>query len=359
MKALHLIVCPFLLLTACSESQTNIASSESETEDLALYTFEEPHMGILFTLKIWARKDQLEELTLLKDKAFNRIAELNQSFSDYLPESEINDLARAPAEEPIPVSDDLLGIFVASQELWAETDGAFDISAGPLIRLWRRAKKNQGLPSPDQLASAKERTGFDLLVLDREKRTITKKRPDMLFDLGGIAKGYAADAALSILKESGFTRSLVAASGDIVVGDPPPGKKGWRIGIETLEINTDLESMPTVVLANKAISTSADTRRYFILEGVRYSHIVSTKTGLGLTERIGASVIAPTATASDSYATAVTLLGQKDGLQFIKNKREIECQIVALQDEKEVVIRSDGFPQSQEKDKEEAPVPAP
>lgn len=325
-----------------------------------LYTFKEPHMGVEFTIRSWAEEGQVEDLTLLTRDAFARIAALNRSLSDYLPESEINQLAKAPAGHAVPVSEDLFTLFEKAGRLTAETDGAFDITAGPVIRLWRMGRKNRKLPTADQIASAKARTGFHHLVLDREKRTILKKIDGMLFDLGGIAKGYAADAALAILKEGGFPRTLVAASGDIVVGDAPPGETGWRIGIETLEIGHDLEDLEKIILINAAISTSGDTRRYLELDGVRYSHIVSTRTGLGMTERIGASVIAPDATTSDSYATAVVLLGTKEGLQFIENKRGIECQIVALRDGREVFTHSDGFLQFQGTNrKKESPVAAP
>jgi len=325
-----------------------------------LYTFKEPHMGIEFTIRSWAEEGQVEDLTLLTRDAFARIAALNRSLSDYLPESEINELAKAPSGEPVPVSEDLFALFEKAGRLTAETDGAFDITAGPIIRLWRMGRKNGALPTAEQIASAKARTGFHHLVLDPEKRTILKKIDGMLFDLGGIAKGYAADAALSILKDGGYPRSLVAASGDIVVGDAPPGEAGWRIGIETLEIGHDLKDLEKITLVNAAISTSGDTRRYLELDGVRYSHIVSTRTGLGLTERIGASVIAPDATTSDSYATAVVLLGTKEGLQFIENKRGIECQIVALRDGREVFTHSNGFLQFQGTNhQKESPVAAP
>ena len=325
-----------------------------------LYTYKEPHMGIEFTIRSWAEEGQVADLTLVTREAFARIAALNRSLSDYLPESEINALAKAPSDLAFPVSGDLFALFETAGQLTAETDGAFDITAGPIIRLWRMGRKNRALPTADQIASAKARTGFHHLVLDREKRTILKKIDGMLFDLGGIAKGYAADAALSILKEGGFPRSLVAASGDIVVGDAPPGEPGWKIGIETLEIGHDLKDLETVTLVNAAISTSGDTRRYLELDGVRYSHIVSTRTGLGLTERIGASVIGPGATTSDSYATAVVLLGTKEGLQFIENKRGIECQIVALRDGREVFTHSDGFLQFQGTNhQKESPVAAP
>ncbi len=325
-----------------------------------LLTFKEPHMGTEFTIRTWTEQGQVDDLTLLVREAFAKIEALDRALSDYLPESEINELAKATKELQISVSKDLFTLFELSGKLTYSTDGAFDITAGPLVRLWRIAKKNNSLPSPEQIASAKARTGFHHLVLDPEKRTILKKIDGMLFDLGGIAKGYAADAALAILREGGFPRSLVAASGDIVVGDAPPGEAGWRIGIETLEPGHDLSELETVTLVNRAISTSGDTRRFFELDGIRYSHLVSTDTGLGLTERIGASVIAPDATTSDSHATAVVLLGTKDGLQFIENQRGIECQIVTLRDGHEVFTRTDGFltPQGP-KHQKESPVAAP
>lgn len=310
----------------------------------SLLTFTEPHMGTEFTIRVWAEAGREADLPPVVKQAFERVRGLEVALSDYRPDSEINALAKAPAGEPVAVSDDLYAVFETAGRLTTATDGAFDITAGPLIRLWRMSRKNNALPTPEQLAPAKARTGFSNLVLDPDEQTITKRIEGMLFDVGGIAKGYAADAALRILKKGGFPHSLVAASGDIVVGEPPPGEAGWRIGIETLELGHDLKDLQTVTLVNQAISTSGDTRRYFEYEGVRYSHIVSTKTGLGLTERIGASVIASDATTSDSHATAVALLGPKEGLQFIRNHRGIECQIVVLRDGHEAFLRSDGFP---------------
>lgn len=337
-KASHPVRLFFIVLLPLLASQRTLTAGEKQ-----LYTYKEPHMGTEFTIRSWADEGQLDDLTLLTRKAFARVAELNRALSDYLPESEINEFARAPAAVPFTASEDLFFLFEKSGELATETAGAFDITAGPLIRLWRIGRKNGSLPTPAQIAAAKARTGFHHLELDPELRTITKKIDGMLFDLGGIAKGYAADAVLKIMCEGGFPQTLVAASGDIVVGDAPPGKTGWRIGIETLEIGHELKDLETVTLAHQAISTSGDTRRYLEIAGTRYSHIVSTRTGLGLTERIGASVIAPDATTSDSYATAAVLLGVKEGLQFIRNKRGIECQIVTLHDGREVFTRTDGF----------------
>ncbi len=318
--------------------------SEDSKSGWKLLTFVEAHMGTRFTVRTWVEDGRESELVPVVKAVFSRIAQLDQALSDYLPESEINLLAKAPVDQSITVSDDLFRLFSTAETLARETDGAFDITAGPLIRLWRMSRKNDKLPTEKQLLSAKARTGYQLLELNSEAQTITKHTAGMLFDAGGIAKGYASDAALKILRESGFPRSLVAASGDIAVGEPPPGESGWRVGIETLDIGHDLKDLQAITLVNQAISTSGDSRQYWEHDGVRYSHIISTKTGLGLTERIGASVIAPDATTSDSYATAVVLLGVKEGLQFIWNKRGIECQIVLMHEGKEVFLRSDGFP---------------
>jgi thiamine biosynthesis lipoprotein len=328
------------LFVSVGLAMTGIANGE----DWRLLTFTEPHMGTEFTIRAWTEEGRVGDLTRSVEKACGRVAALDAALSDYRPESEINRLAKAPTGEPVPVSADLYAIFDTAGKLTEQTGGAFDLTAGPLIRLWRISKKNAALPTPDQIASAKRRTGFRHLILDPDKRTITKTIDGMLFDAGGIAKGYAADAALALLKKDGFPRSLVAASGDIAAGDAPPGEPGWKIGIETLEVGHELKDLQTVTLVNRAISTSGDTRRYFEHDGVRYSHIVSTETGLGLTERIGASVIAPDATTSDSFATAVVLLGTEKGLQFIRNQRGIECQIVVLRDGREAFLRSDGFP---------------
>ncbi|MEC5129669.1 FAD:protein FMN transferase [Verrucomicrobiales bacterium BCK34] len=334
--------------------------SSCRGDEWELHTVREPHMGTEFTIRAWAKQGQADDLTLLIGKAFDRVAELNQICSDYLPDSEINQFAKSPSRYPIEVSDDLFDLFAIAGELHSESGGAFDITAGPLIRLWRMTRKNRRMPTREQLSSAKERTGFQNLELDERNKTITKKIDGMLFDLGGIAKGYAADEALEILRDGGFPRALVAASGDIVVGEAPPNEEGWKVGIETLELDTELKNLQVVVLENQAISTSGDTRQYVELNGARYSHIVSTKTGLGLTERIGASVIAPNAVTSDTHATIVTLLGEKEGLQFIRNKRGVECQIAVIIDDQEVFTRTDGFlRQVRQKVEKEGPFPAP
>ena len=327
-----------------------------------LLTFQEPHMGTLFTIRIWlpsAPENRLKRVqSAIKEgtvddcrgysrKAFDRVAELNRIFSDYLVDSELSQLSLAPAKKPVPVSDDLLKILIRAREMSEKTDGAFDVTIGPMIRLWRRTRKNRSLPTTEQIAGARERTGYEKLIIDPKSKTVTKTVEGMVFDLGGIAKGYAADEALRILREGGFPRALVAASGDIALGDPPPGKSGWSVGIETLEMAEPGEN--NFHLANAAVSTSGDTRKFFVIDEVRYSHIVDKTTGVGLTERIAASVIAPTATLSDSYATAVSILGREKGMALIEKTEGLEGRIVVMRGEKAEIFVSSGYPGTEQK----------
>src|SRR5260370_24414493 len=135
----------------------------------------------------------------------------------------------------------------------------------------------------------------------------------MLLDLGAIAKGYAVEAALEVLRRYGVTRALVAASGDIAAGDPPPGARGWKVGIAPLD-NPNAEPARFVLLSHAAVSTAGDTEQYVEIDGKRYSHIVDPHTGMGLTRRSSATVVARDGTTADGLDTAVRRLGPEKGL---------------------------------------------
>ena len=341
---------PAVRLFLCSAIS---AAFSLQADELQVFSKTQPHMGTEFTLQTYAPASEKDAVAAAFTKALARVEELNQIGSDYLPESEILRFAKTPVGERFAMSADLFAIFKMAESIATETDGAFDVTAGPFVRLWRLSKKNRRLPTEEQIGKARSRTGFHLLDMNPADRTVAKLSEGMLFDLGGIAKGYAADEALRILKDSGFPSSLVAASGDIVVGDSPPGKEGWTIKLEAYGDKSEGGRAILVRLSNAAVSTSGDASQYIEIDGKRYSHIVSTRTGLGLSESIAASVIAPNATLSDAYATTVVLLGKKEGLQFIENKREIECRIVALRNGQEVAVTSHGFIRFQEEENQE------
>ena len=133
------------------------------------------------------------------------------------------------------MSKELCEVLAYGQELSRRTEGAFDVTVGPLTRLWRRARRRAELPPAEQLQAARAAVGYQHLVVHAEDCTVELRRPNMRIDLGGIAQGYASDLALAALRAQGIHRGLVNVSGDITVSDAPPGKSGWTIGIAPLE----------------------------------------------------------------------------------------------------------------------------
>jgi len=211
-------------------------------------------------------------------------------------------------------------VLAASRKLAEETDGAFDVTLGPVIRLWRQARRDQRLPDPAALREAAAHCGYRKLHLDAGRHTVMLDEPGMQLDLGGIAKGYAADAALEVLAGLGIHRALVAASGDLAFGEPPPGQRGWKIGLDSPSC--------TLELANAAVSTSGDEEQHLDAGGRRYSHIIDPATSMGLASPITVTIVARRGVDADALATAVSVLGAERGLAFLEARPGVAARIV-------------------------------
>ncbi|MGC3960569.1 MAG: FAD:protein FMN transferase, partial [Verrucomicrobiota bacterium] len=248
----------------------------------------------------------------------NRKHDNNPNSTYYDPESELMRLCRAPVRAPVRVSAELFEVLVESRRVAELSDGAFDLTIGPVVRLWRRARRTEVLPTPEQIAHARESVGWQKLSLDAKNQTVTLLTTNMQLDLGGIAKGYAADAALKVLREHGIRSALVAASGDVAVGDAPPGQRGWHVSIGT-PFQREGEAR-TLLLKNAAVSTAGDAEQFVIINGVRYSHIVDPRTGMGLTNRCQVSVIAAHAMQTDVFDTTASILGVEAGRKLIQSQ---------------------------------------
>lgn len=296
-------------------------------EDAALkrYHYSRPQMGSVFYITLYAGDAAKAEVAV--EAAFKRVEAINVAASDYLPESELSQLNRAPAGQSVKVSDDLLTLLARSAETSRLTEGAFDVTAAYAVQQWRRAKRRKQLPDAAETQMAVAMTDWRKVRLDEEQRTVTKLAGKVLIDLGGIGKGYAADAALKVLREHGITRAAVAASGDLAFGDPPPGKPGWDVALRTFESAEDADRFEHVTLSNCGCSTSGDLHQFLELGGRRYSHIINSKTGLGLTDRIACSVVAPDATTADAYATAFCVMGVKKTEAFLKSNPGLRMQV--------------------------------
>ena len=283
-------------------------------------------MGVPFTITLYAPTEEAANEAVRA--AFARIKELNGILSDYEPESELMRLCRTAGKgEAVHVGDDLWRVLERAQQVSAATGGAFDVTVGPYVKLWRKARRSRKLPMAEELAAAAVLVDYRLVKLDRERHTVELPRQGMLLDLGGIAKGFAADEALAVLKRQGITHAFVAAAGDIAFGDAPPDKPGWRIGIAPLTA-PDAPPSQFITLANAAVSTSGDAWQFVEIDGVRYSHIVDPHTGLGLQHRSSATVIAPNGITADSFATALSVLGYQQGIEFIDQQMGTAALIV-------------------------------
>jgi thiamine biosynthesis lipoprotein len=282
-------------------------------------------MGTLFTITLYAA-DETTAQTGAK-AAFQRVDALEDIMSDYQADSELMRLCDQPFGHPVAVSPDLFDVLQRAQKTAELSGGAFDITVGPYVRLWRFARKRKVLPAAAELAAAAPAVGYKKLRLDARAHTATLLAPGMRLDLGGLAKGYAADQALHLLKSRGIDSALVAASGDIAVGNSPPGQPGWKVGIAAIGARAEHASR-TVLLHNAGISTSGDTQQFIEIGGARYSHVLNPATGLGLTERIQATVIARDATTTDSLDNTLCVLGVQRGLALADSLPHVAALIL-------------------------------
>jgi thiamine biosynthesis lipoprotein len=291
----------------------------------ARFEFTETHMGSEFKIVLYTTDASTARSA--SRAAFERIATLDRILSDYQPDSELMRLCDQAGGPPMPVSADLFEVLARSQEMSRKSGGAFDVTVGPVVRLWRRARRDRKMPAPDLLARARALVGWDKLEVDPACRTIRLKQPGMKLDVGGIAKGYAAGAAIAVLAQNGITSALVAGAGDIVVKGAPPGLPGWNIGIGPLEAPT---APPRQFLRVKdaAVSTSGDAERFVEIGGKRYSHIVDPHTGLGVVDRCSVTVIARDGATADSLDTAVYVLGPERGLALVESTEGAAALIV-------------------------------
>lgn len=316
----------FLVLLACVGCAT-----PNQDASLRRFEFEEPQMGVPFRLVLFSTNQASAESAA--DAAFARVAELNAIMSDYETDSEVSRLSRSSEEGApvVPLSDDLWAVLSAGQRLAEQSGGAFDMTIGPCAALWRKARREQEFPDAARLLTALSKVGYRNLILDPSKRAARLTRFGMRLDLGGIAKGYAADEALKVLRQHGIRHALVAASGDLALGDAPPGADGWRVEI----IGHDATNGPparVVHLSNRGVATSGDLYQRLEIGGVRYSHVLNPRTCVGMTNRALATVIARNCMTADMLAKTTTILPAAEAFA-LADRYQAAARIIQMEKE--------------------------
>ena len=318
-----------------------IGFSSAQAAETSRFEYEEPHMGTKFRIVLYAPDKAAADKAA--KAGFARVASLNAIMSDYLPNSELMRLCQKfeeKAGEPVEVGDDLFFVLAKAQEVSKLSDGAFDVTVRPLVVLWRLARRTQRLPDAKELADAMKLVGYRKMLLDPRAKTVKLTVPGMQLDLGGIAKGYAADEVLKELAKYDVRIALCAAGGDIAMSGAPPGTDGWKIDIAPLPGSKEKRA---VRLKDAAISTSGDAEQFVVIDGVRYSHIVDPKTGLGLTGRRSATVIARRGIESDSTTKMASISSPEKAIAFFDEREGMAALIVIKTEHGEKVYASKRF----------------
>ena len=292
---------------------------------LTRYQFSGVEMAVPIEVTLYTDSDEVA--TKSAQAAFARIHELNAVFSDYLEDSETSRLsATAGTGKAIPVSGDLWTVLTRAQEISEKSGGAFDVTVGPIVRLWRWARRHHEMPSHKKIEAANALVDYRMIQMLPESQSVELLKPGMRLDFGGIAKGYAVAEALAALGKHGIHSAMVHAGGDMALGDSPPGEPGWRIGIASTEPNSP--PCEYLWLSNCAVAASGDTWQFVTIDGRRYSHVIDPHTGIGLTDHSTVTIVGLDNTMADALGKVVAVLGPEKGLAIIENMPGMAAHIL-------------------------------
>lgn len=269
---------------------------------------------------------QRQRAEALIDKAFAEIGRIEGVFSVFKTDSEISKINALASDAPVETTGEVCALVERCLAYSKKTNGAFDITVKPLVGLWDRAKELKDVPSESAISAAAAKVGFRYLKVDAADKTVYFQRQGMALDLGGVAKGYAADRAAAMLMANGIRDAIVNLGGNMYCLGSYSGREMWRIGIRHPRERGKI--LMALKVKDKAVVTSGDYERYFIAGGRRYSHIIDPRTGHSIGDDIvSATVIAKDAATADMLATALCVLG-REGLDMVKDVEGADAVII-------------------------------
>ncbi len=282
---------------------------------LSIYKKTKPLLDTLVTVTVVAGSD--EQANKAIDKAFSVIEQFGDKINFFSDKSELSAINRNAGTNPVKVSPDTLGVVERAVYISEKSNGAFDPTIGPEITMWDFFKKIR--PADSAIKKRLSLVNYRDIIVDRNKSTVFLRRKGMLMDLGGIAKGYAADLALANLKQNGIGAGIVATAGDLRAFGLKPDGTLWNIGIKNPRQQSEADELIAKAgLTNKAVSTSGDYERYFIEDGMRYHHILDPKTGYPAGQCRSVTVISDSGVFADGFSTAVFVSGPEKGMKLVR-----------------------------------------
>ena len=293
-------------------------------------------MGSKFEFTLVVPNEEIGYINI--EEAASEIKRVENMISSWISESETSLINSNAGLSPVKISDELFKLIDRCLKISEITDGAFDISYGPLTDLWRFDGSMQYLPTPEEIRRCVEKVDYRQIELNGLERTVYLKKPGMKLNFGGIGKGYAVDKAKELLISKGVLAGMINASGDITTwGTKSTGEK-WLIGIENPGWRKNIFTWIPIV--ESSVSITVNYKRYVMINDKRYSHIINPKTGYPVTGIDKAAVLTKTSELCDALATAVVILGKEDGLALIDQLGGTE---VIIADNLGKIVHSNGI----------------
>lgn len=277
-------------------------------------------IGTVCTITIYDKSD-----TTIIDESFARLRELENILSISKSNTELDEVNNMAGIEPVEVSNDTFNVVKKGLEYSKLSGGSLDITIGPLVKLWGIGTDNAKLPSEKEINEKKALIDYNKIQIDESKKSIFLKDSNMIIDLGAIAKGYAADEIVKILKNAEVSSAIIDLGGNIyVLGDKIDGTP-WKVGVQNPE-KSDSDTIGFVSVSNKSIVTSGVYERYFEQDGKNYHHILSPDTGYPYDNNIlGVSILSNNSIDGDSLSTTLFALGVDEGLKLINSLDDVEA----------------------------------
>lgn len=309
-----------------------------------LISLESPDKIVMSTIaKIIAVAPDEETARLSIDSAFEKIYRIEKLMNRYDPNSQLSQVNRLAAKGPVKIDKDLFGVLQQSVYYSRLSGGAFDITVGPLVDLWRKCAEANSMPTEQQLAEVKKAVGYDKMILDANDLSVRFATEGVSLDLGAIAKGLAADKAVEEMKRYGTVGGLVDIGGQIGCFGLTEKKGKWLVGIRNPAKAEDNQIIAKLAFSDMAVSTSGDYERFYKIGDKCFSHIFNLATGKSTGELTSVTIIASNSTEADALATAVSVLGAEKGLQLIEKTENTEALIIKAGSNE--IIKSSGAEQ--------------
>jgi thiamine biosynthesis lipoprotein len=285
-----------------------------------LYHHEASRLSMACVYAIDAYGPDAAALPRILDEAFDEVDRIDRLMSHYKADSPLSRLNREAAAHPVAVEPELFDFITEAMRYDRESGGAFDITVGPLMKAWGFFRGEGRMPSDAELAAARRHVGAAHVVLNPRDRTIAFDEAGVELDLGGIAKGYAVDRVVRLLRARRIAAALVSSGGSTIYGlGAPPGRAGWDVTIQD-PIDSRKTAM-TVTLQDRAVSVAGSSEKSFESGGVRYSHIMDPRTGRPAQGVLGVAVLAGSGTAGDALDDALFVMGVERGRAYVRRLR--------------------------------------